>query len=1072
MKQGQLYNRILSETNIYNAIYSLESYVFEKGLLSEADLELLNKLSDKFDFTTISKVISDCKNLLEDILDDNSKLFDVQVFFKIKKDDNGSVVYRPIHTADLTTQICMVSLLNVLMFEDSYKDKDSQGINYRRLSDLSKLIPSNFYGNIPSVIPEKLFFDWKSKYKEYSDAVIKKYYNYSETHQYSHEVCLDIKEFYPNINPLYLYEYITDKLMPGFEESDTKCLKIAVSKLLYFNLTNLLQDWEQTYYPEGVNLVSSKVKPVRGIPQGLPQAYFFGNLCMIELSKCISKHIPGDACYYVDDSVIYTKESNINIDLLNIELSKIKWSNSSKVEKPCISEFILELHDSLRYKICVHPIGAKTTVSKLKEAYTGLSMLRFIAGLTSNVNNAIFLSIDEVEDATVSNKINSILEAIDKGIKSINNQENDKSEQYYKKLLIRYKKFFTFRLKLIDDRTDPIDNVDEFLKKYGIGKKDNRLRFFKLYEEDIFYAELHLLIDRLDAKSRNTLIEQVKNFDFRLSKKSNEPLHLSKDISGVVSPSKKKNLKYKSLIDWAEDKYKRQDKLSDDKLIQRLNSVSAILENFDLINDYPYCHFVFDTSNELKRMILNSSYSRVINVHTSDELVFQKRDNRSLQYFELRLLLWLRNNKFRATEFISFARNLIDESTNNTGANIIDYHLFEVLHIFIAKVKSPKDVDSLVLVHKLVNGLWKNGSKFLHFYTLHNEEHSIELIKNIVRLVNTIDYLSIKQQDYYILFLACYLHDISMVIHPNLNKFCSATIESDLIFNEWITEINGSTKALDLHSKSDLKNTLVKYFRLIFDYFEDNVRNNHACDSAKFIIDRSDSSYFAHIDNAILQVVAKISESHGYDSVEVYGRKSFARSEHHSIKYMMVLIRLADLLDMSKDRVSYYIMKENIKHMSPVSQFHWISHLITDKCEIKANYQLENPERGVAFELKKGIIVETLQFNLYINIKNLTAIVPPKTGCDFYKCRLLSDRLEICINKDETNGCDKDKCLLLCRWITKKHEYLFNELFALKKYLETVNMGLFKTEIKVVVHFDNQRELEPEFSDIVIEYLN
>lgn len=158
MKQGQLYNRILSETNIYNAIYSLESYVFEKGLLSEDDLKLLNKLSDKFDFTTISKIIKDCQKHLKRILNNNSELFDVQVFFKIKKDDDGSVVYRPIHTANLTTQICMVSLLNVLMFEDSYKEEnDSKGINCRRLSDLSKLIPSNFYGNIPSVIPEKLF---------------------------------------------------------------------------------------------------------------------------------------------------------------------------------------------------------------------------------------------------------------------------------------------------------------------------------------------------------------------------------------------------------------------------------------------------------------------------------------------------------------------------------------------------------------------------------------------------------------------------------------------------------------------------------------------------------------------------------------------------------------------------------------------------------------------------------------------------------------------------------------------------------------------------------------------------
>lgn len=158
--------------------------------------------------------------------------------------------------------------------------------------------------------------------------------------------------------------------------------------------------------------------------------------------------------------------------------------------------------------------------------------------------------------------------------------------------------------------------------------------------------------------------------------------------------------------------------------------------------------------------------------------------------------------------------------------------------------------------------------------------------------------------------------------------------------------------------------------------------------------------------------------------------------------------------------------------MSPVSQFHWISHLITDKCEIKANYQLEKPKPKVAFELKKGIIVETLQFNLFVNVKNLTAIAKPKTGCAFYKCNLLSDRLEICINNNKKEGCNNANCLLICRWITKKHEYLFNELFALRKYLDTVNVGLFRTEIKVVVNFDNKKDLEPEFRDIIIEYLN
>ena len=37
----------------------------------------------------------------------------------------------------------------------------------------------------------------------------------------------------------------------------------------------------------------------------------------------------------------------------------------------------------------------------------------------------------------------------------------------------------------------------------------------------------------------------------------------------------------------------------------------------------------------------------------------------------------------------------------------------------------------MIQIHRFTNEIWKNGSKFLYFYTLHNEEHAIALIKAI-----------------------------------------------------------------------------------------------------------------------------------------------------------------------------------------------------------------------------------------------------------------------------------------------------------------------------------------------------
>lgn len=149
IKETKLFKSILDPQNIYNAIFALESYVFEKGLLNNSDLALYYSLGDKYDIDVIRDVIKRCERRLKDLLSSPDDLFKVSVYFKIKKYDDGKIKYRPMHTAGLIDQICMVCLLLPLMFDDSSGE--------RKLSDLSKLIPHNFYGNVPSTIL-RLFF--------------------------------------------------------------------------------------------------------------------------------------------------------------------------------------------------------------------------------------------------------------------------------------------------------------------------------------------------------------------------------------------------------------------------------------------------------------------------------------------------------------------------------------------------------------------------------------------------------------------------------------------------------------------------------------------------------------------------------------------------------------------------------------------------------------------------------------------------------------------------------------------------------------------------------------------------
>lgn len=194
----------------------------------------------------------------------------------------------------------------------------------------------------------------------------------------------------------------------------------------------------------------------------------------------------------------------------------------------------------------------------------------------------------------------------------------------------------------------------------------------------------------------------------------------------------------------------------------------------------------------------------------------------------------------------------------------------------------------------------------------------------------------------------------------------------------------------------------------------------------------------------------------------------------------MILIRFADLLDLAKDRVSYYILVENIKHMSPTSQFHWISHYVTDKYELKSNYETdtEDTHHKDSPWLVKGAIKEIIKFNLHLNTKQLTTTTDNECRCcKFVECTqdLENNVFSIAIPdkpKQETKRCSTKKCSLLCKWMITKHEYLFNELFALVRYLSTVDTGLFTNEVVVNIYYDDKRVLEPHLMDSVVAYLN
>lgn len=663
------------------------------------------------------------------------------------------------------------------------------------------------------------------------------------------------------------------------------------------------------------------------------------------------------------------------------------------------------------------------------------------------------------------------------------------------KLLKRFKKFFLYRNRLLKIREDggPNEEKESFIERF-LSNNDNAEEFFELFDEDIFQSEYRLLIQKLSKKEAEEFQSQIRDFEKQLIKGCNvetdgktDWLFYAKDVKASFQIKTLAQDIYASSIRWSKENFSGLRSVNMEKEMETFRAFLGQCvggKEFPTIYDMQetgfegrkFTKFVMKASAEYQRRILNVFFSEIMNVVPSDALAFTKMNARRFRYTELRIMAYLRNRNFTLEDFEEFIEHIDEKDISNQMG--IDMGVLEVLNIFIRNVRKPKWVDDLILTHRLSKGLWYNGSKFLNSYTLHNEEHAVTLITKSHELTNRIDYFVLKDVDYYILFLACYLHDISMVIHPELGRLSSENGRNLTLISELMMQMLEETKRFWTYDKKEKKDSrykdagkfLVTVFNKVYTYFETLVRDNHAKDSAKFISDHS-NSLLGYLEPALLSFVATVSESHGYDVLDVYGLKSKAKDDTISLKYLMILIRLADLLDVANDRVNYYLLRQNLKNLLSASKFHWISHLVTDKIELNTDYITdENAKIG------EKPITEIINLELFLNVKQLTVT---KLHRKCQRCQLErglggEDCLGIRIagGADPSITCTESDCTVLCYWMMQKHDWLIKELTALNDYLYSVNNSLFKTKINFLIHYRDEMRLDADMSDSVQEYLN
>ena len=658
------------------------------------------------------------------------------------------------------------------------------------------------------------------------------------------------------------------------------------------------------------------------------------------------------------------------------------------------------------------------------------------------------------------------------------------------KLMEHYAAFFQAQKQQLEARKEGYISdafVQAFQDRYALDRveqirptEDCRLEeLLAHFHEDLFGSEARLIIENSSRPlSHYEAIAAYEHKLFKLnggSSPSKRQLYHSRSLEGA---SKLKNTaydSYKSLTQYLNRFFMYQ--LSEQKQLAILRAVFKLEDYYQpytavdakvsqelwaFLNPDPrvargqlvppYAQRVAKNSAEYSRRKVNAFVSILFQVSVSDELLFHSKTHEPLSYFQFRVLAYVRNPEFNFAAFRDFLRELLNEAEEQTHTEPADPLLFQVLPLFVSQVVAPREVDHLIQTHRLVAGLWKNGSKFLNTYELHNEEHAVELIKNCVQVIQLFSFLQLEKRDYYILFLACYLHDISMVIHPKLTDYLGDKEKLNLIYTDFISK--------NMEGESMQKN-LLSAFNEIYYFFENKMHKNHAFASADLIREYA-YSHLSFVSFSSLEYVAKVAEAHGKNGEEIYGLKSPANASLFSMKYMMIILRLANLLDLSKEGINSYLLKENVPYMAPKSQFNWVSQLITEGSKISVEYA--DPASS------KGLIQEIITLEIDINTANRT-LISGKKKCTGYKMVNKGSSLHFEL-KDYDFECSHKKCPFICRWMTEKHHDLLQELVYLKEYLSNFSDRLFDTQIQVHFNCQEQNKLDSTYFDIVSKYIN
>lgn len=470
------------------------------------------------------------------------------------------------------------------------------------------------------------------------------------------------------------------------------------------------------------------------------------------------------------------------------------------------------------------------------------------------------------------------------------------------------------------------------------------------------------------------------------------------------------------------------------RCIHIINNISNFYVDYEVFKfSIPYKKYFFDFFMKL--------------FNCEDNIIVNKK-GRALKFWEYRILAYLHNKGFNLVDFLEMVDKLLERY--DYFNHDVDINFERIRLIVDNKLKTVSDKDAIIQLHYFVQCIWKNGSRDLTYYTLHNQEHSVELIQNFMNLnKQMLSKLSLNKDETFILFAACYLHDIGML------KGLTKEEKFDINNKKIIDYYNDIMKKSTVSGAVKIENILTKFYEindLTNVLIEDIVRGEHAIRSSIEI----QNDHNLPLSDLEKKYVAEVSYNHMKNTDEIYGlqNKQLFRKKNIDIRKISMWLRLLDLTDITKYRVTQEVFDRYFDRMSVVSRFHWIKHLCID--DLNISVKQEKKDKGTSL----GCLRVTLQVLMNYIPLNEKIEKPCEKSKDIHK-----NVIECCKFEEHDGRYKRDKqgfkikyCDLRCAFFNE-FKYFDLELEAINNYAK-----LYNEEIEFNIEYvTNNETLRDDF---------